>query len=107
MWNKPVYEIVPETEIRGNALGDDIKGVGIGKCRELCDGTDECEAFVWQEVNKSGVCSLKKNSEGARGWNSQTTLYIKRGNHSYWLLWIFLILLGIILFTSYGKRRRS
>ncbi len=104
MFSKSVYEIVPETDLPGYDLKN-INGVGIKKCRAMCDDNRECEAFVWQEVNKSGVCTLKKNSDVQRKWNSSTVLYIKRGNPSYWLLWLFLILLGIVIFISKGRKK--
>lgn len=102
MFTNPVYEIVPETDLQGYDLRN-IKGVGIKKCRAICDDDKDCEAFVWKEIDKSGACSLKKNSEGPRRWSSSSVLYIKKGNPSYWLLWVFLILLGMMIFVYMSR----
>jgi len=103
----PVYEIIPETKIKGYDIDLPIKDVSISKCRNICDEKEHCEAFVWKsgdrEEDKQSKCLLKRNAGGETEWDSNATLYIKRGNPSYWWLWVFLAILGVIVFMTLCK----
>ena len=99
------YEITPETEIKGYDLSSPIYDTSTATCRRFCNDDGNCEAFVWRG-SKNGTCILKSKSDGATSWNSDSILYIKRGNSGYWLLWIFLAILGIIIFIKMCRRKR-
>ena len=99
------YEIVPETEIKGYELGKSTPQTSISTCRRMCNDESECEAFVWSDRD-DGTCSLKRNSTAPRQWDQHTTLYIKKGNSSYWLLWVFLAVLGIVVFLILCRRQK-
>jgi hypothetical protein len=92
-----VYEISPNT-------GTDIQHIekastNIETCRRLCNDTDGCSAFTWYKQD----CRLLPGTiEISRTYyKPESLLYIKQGNPSYWLLWIFLAGLIIIIFTSW------
>jgi hypothetical protein len=100
------YEIVPETEIKGYDLGETVPQTSISTCRRMCNDNRDCEAFVWSDINE-GTCSLKSNATVLRNWNENSTLYIKKENSSYWLLWMFLAILGIMVFLILcGRKKR-
>lgn len=101
------YEIVPETEISGfeYELGKILPQTSITTCRRMCNDEGECDAFGWSDQN-DGTCSLKKGSSSApRRWRQNATLYIKKGNSSYWLLWVFLAVLGVMVFLILCRRK--
>lgn len=99
------YEIIPETDMSNDYnLGDPIPQVSISTCRRFCNDEGDCEAFVWSDVN-NGTCTLKKNADSPRQWNKLSTLYIKKGNPSYWLLWVFLGILGVLVFLILCRRK--
>lgn len=97
------YEIVPETTITGNVFSS-TENSSVRKCRERCDDHRECGAFLWEEKN-GGTCSLLHNVEGLTQYDSTSMLYIKGPNKSYWLLWVFLGMLGILVFAGRCKSK--
>jgi hypothetical protein len=97
------YEIIPETDLFGNDLSISSEAT-MKKCRKLCDKNRKCKGFVWDDI--SSKCYLKnyidkEHTKNIKGW----TLYIKAGNPDYWLLWIFLAVLGIIILMYLCKRK--
>lgn len=103
----PVYEIIPHTNLSSKfpPIGFYSYKVGLDKCRELCDDNDKCMGFTWTDED-IGICKLREaiNAGTTKDSSDNTVLYIKRGNSNYWLLWTFLILLGIIFFISWGRK---
>ena len=101
----PTYEIIPETTINGYDLSQSVSDISSSKCRKMCDNEDECVAFAWTSGGSGikSLCSLKKNSTAPTSYNSKSTLYIKKGNPSYWILWTFFAILGIVIFMSLCK----
>nr|QBK86550.1 MAG: PAN domain protein [Marseillevirus LCMAC102] len=95
------YEIIPETDLPGHDLSKILPRTSIATCRQMCNESYDCESFVL----KDGTCILKKSSEVPTKYDSHATLYIKKGNSNFWVLWVFLIILGIIVFMAMCKRK--
>ena len=96
------FKIVPETDSQKNTISI-IPKTDIKKCRRLCNDTKDCIAFVWKQKDGKELFLLKSKVDDTV-YNKNSTLYIKNGNPSYWLLWTFLVILGVILFVIFCKR---
>ena len=118
------YEIIPETTIAGYDLVLDattsnaIKTMTEDDCRRLCDQRSSCEAFSYTPaftgkcggilVNyQGGICNIKSSNQVPMQYATGTTLYLKRGRKSYTLLWIFLAILGIIIFVLMARKKSA
>lgn len=101
------YQIIPSAEIIGHEIIAKMDvGMDLKECRRLCNVESDCEAFVWDE--KNSLCSLKKDYQDAIIFQRPgVMLYIKKENSSYWMLWVFLVILGAIIAVSMCKRSRS
>lgn len=91
------YEIIPETDAPGHNILSQASS--ISDCRKMCNDTPQCEAFVWIPNNNIGTCYLKSEALDT-SYKANSTLYIKKENSSYWPLWLFLVLIGLVLFYS-------
>lgn len=113
------YMIAPQTTLTGydikNPMTDGHFTKGEEGCRRLCDMDDRCEAFVWKPqfngvcdglIHKQSIneCSLKMRSGVPTQYDPTATLYVKQGRKNFWLLWLFLIVLGVIVFVSFAQR---
>lgn len=94
------YEIVPQTTVGLDSAY--FRDTGLRKCREMCDGDRSTAGFSWTS-KEGGACTIH-TSIGQTVFIEDSTLYIKRKNKSYALLWVFFILLGILIFISLCKR---
>jgi hypothetical protein len=95
-----VYEISPHTTLLGNDLPDSVRSLRQKHCRAWCDSREDCEAFVWKLSQGKDTCYLKGSSQGGRAVDDTATLYVKNGNHNYWVLWLFLAVVTVIVFKS-------
>lgn len=114
------YEIIPETTIQGFGIVLDdptiLNGVTEEQCRRLCDTNSECEAFTFTPpfvgvcdsvlVNyKGGICGLKTSNQVPTAYATGTTTYLKGQRRPYTLLWIFLAIVGIVIFVMMGRAK--
>lgn len=101
------YEIVPLTT-SSDQPSTTIQNIDLRKCRELCTSDDECAGYLYNyPPDKKGETSCSFFKKISKTKPSQTSsLYIKKENHSYWILWLFLAcLFFIIFFSRCGKKR--
>ena len=112
-----VYNIIPETNMMGGDLSI-TNGIGPRLCRRFCDDDEKCKAFVWTNKKSSlplrrhdkEICILKRyifsDSLGGKTYNdTESVLYIKKGNSNYWILWVFIGILSIILFVGFCPKK--
>lgn len=112
----PTYEIVPETTMLGANVEDGVyKNTNINKCRKLCNDKWECEAFVWEKSVSSdsdsdkvdhGTCTLKLEADSPRSYSANSTVYLKKGNPSYFLIWLALGIFFVMAFFIMCKRQQ-
>ena len=100
------YRIVPETNLKKNTIST-LPKTDIRRCRRICNDTKDCIAFVWKKpskLNPGGICLLKNKMDDSTVYDKNSTLYIKSGNPSYWQLWTFLAIVGVMIFVLFCKR---
>lgn len=89
-----VYEILPG--VKSNVA--DLKmipNVSLKYCRKYCDDEPECGAF---EYNK-GRCHLKKYEKFYDlEPEKHSTVYLKKGNSNYFVLWMILVIIACVAF---------
>lgn len=104
-----VYQIVPQTTLQDSPFENvDVRNEEI--CRKKCDSKGEdCTAFVYihpSDIKDFGSCLLFNNHTFQSVPSSNSILFVKNGRRSYWMLWLFLVLLVILIFLSRcGKKR--
>lgn len=102
------YEIVPLTSSSDSPYKIE-NNIGIEKCRKICNKDHEmCLSYqyTYDNTQKSSKCLFFNKKLQKTSHSSDSTLYIKKSNPSYWILWLFLAcLLFIILFSRCGKKR--
>ena len=102
------YRIVTETSVDGLDLTKILTGTSIGDCRKMCDDLSKCGAFVWSGHN-DGTCILKEGDDtliSRQVKDTDSVLYVKTSNSSFWYLWVLIGILGIIVFVLLCKRSK-
>jgi hypothetical protein len=104
-----VYQIVPLTTLQSSPYENfDVRGEEV--CRKKCDSQgDDCTSFVYVHPSAKkelGSCLLFNGHSLQSIPSSNSTLFVKNGRHSYWVLWLFLGLLIALIFLSRCSKRR-
>jgi hypothetical protein len=103
-----VYQIVPSTSLQENPY-DSFSVRDENICRKKCDSYEECTAFVYEHPTSkkdTGNCLLYNNNVYSTVPYSNSTLFVKNGRKSYWILWLFLGMLVALIFLSRCSKRR-
>lgn len=102
------YEIVPLTTSLDQPYNT-IENVDLGKCRSICSSDDDCVGYLYNyPPDKKGErsCSFFNKKLNKTGPSQNSSLYIKKENHSFWILWLFLACLFFIIFFSRCNKKR-
>ena len=98
------YEIIPESELSSPfKYLLEKNNTTVTGCRDLCNYTSGCEAFVW---NKNGKCSLRRATDGETAYNANTIVYIKKGKSQMWVVWIAVAIFAILLFIAIFRKKK-
>lgn len=104
----PVYKIVPLTSTQDQSYRIE-KNIDLRACRSICNKDNDCSSYQFSyPPDKKGdtQCSFFNRKLKSTSPSTSSTLYIKNGNQSYWILWLFLAVLFLIVFFSRcGKKR--
>ena len=101
-----VYKIVPLTKSFDNFYDSRI-GISADECKKMCSKDNNCLSFLYSySSDKKGeaTCSLMNHIPNTTSYGQSSTLFVKNGSPSYWVLWLFLALLLLIVFTSKCKK---
>ena len=100
--NMATYEIFPNTSVDGAEIDIDTSSVSSSMCRRLCDDTEECRGFTWDNTTeKCALYSSLTKFETIKGVDTR----MKKSSPSYWMLWILAAGLLIILFVNKCRRK--
>ena len=101
-----MYEIYPQTKVSENNKnvilqfdGVNTSALAMSEAKRLCDSSCKCAGFV-VTTDKNGKQNYEFYSNVAQSEfiNTQSTMYLKKGNSNYYLLMgmLFVVLLAFI-----------
>ncbi len=112
------YKIIPQASMLAREINNPMAKnpvIGDDSCRKLCDDSEECVAFQYAPkmlgvcgdtlVHRPvGVCKLYSNI-GPMKLDNDITVYVKGPRKTYLMLWIFLAILGLVVFVSLAQKK--
>lgn len=102
-----VYEVVPDTTVTSYDLGSMREQTSVAQCRAFCNSKpSQCDGFTWSPAH-GGSCTLKMNVDANRQKLLGTDLHVRKGNPSYWWLWVILGVLLVLLFVCMCRGRKK